>query len=292
MTISPSVPRGCLDVVVVEDAHVEVLVVDDAGGLGLVLQAGRQPRDQRCLGEAVAARERADAEPALQDVVDLGRERHRGEQPEGVVRLRGARAGHLRAVDVVGEEVGHRAEQRGDGGAGAVELGPEVRHREPLVDRRPTAPHQRAEHRGGERVVVEQREGGPHHVLRGPPPADADLAGQRLVVVVAQHAALRRAGGAARVDEGPEVRRSDVDGGPVVRRREEARPGAHVGADTGEGGLTRVAAVGLDHDHADEVVEVVDDRGGPLGEAGLDHQDLRRPSPGAGGGGSGPCRRC
>ena len=52
----------------------------------------------------------------------------------------------------------------------------------------------------------------PHHVVGGAPPADADLAGQHLVVAVAEHAALRRAGRPAGVDEGGQV------GGPHRRR--------------------------------------------------------------------------
>ena len=125
------------------------------------------------------------------------------------VRLGRTRVRHLGPVGVVGEQVRHRAERRRDRRADAVHLRPEVRHREPAVDRTAAAEHERAEHRGDERVVVEQRQRRPHHVVGGALPADADLARQRLVVVVAEHAALRRAGRAAGVDERAEVRRPD-----------------------------------------------------------------------------------
>ena len=55
---------GQLVVVVVEDADVEVLVVDDAGRVGLVADAGRLPRDQAGLGDAVGAAEGVDRRTA------------------------------------------------------------------------------------------------------------------------------------------------------------------------------------------------------------------------------------
>ena len=59
-------------VVVVEDPDVEELVVDDAGGVGPVLDAWRLPRDQAGLGHAVRTTERLDPEARPEDAVDLG----------------------------------------------------------------------------------------------------------------------------------------------------------------------------------------------------------------------------
>ena len=102
--------RGEFVVVVVEDPDVEVLVVDDAGGVGPVLDAGRLPRDQAGLGHAVRAAERLDAEARPQD--DLSTSGGSGAAPiRRKVRLASgcARARHLGAVDVVGQQVGHGA---------------------------------------------------------------------------------------------------------------------------------------------------------------------------------------
>ena len=139
---------GQLVVVVVEDADVEVLVVDDAGGVGLVADAGRLPRDEAGLGDAVGAGEGLEAEAVAEDVVDLGRHRGRAEQAEAGVGLGRARLRHLGTVDVVGQQVGHGAEGGGDRGPDPVHLRPEVRHRELAVDGRAAAEHERAEHRG------------------------------------------------------------------------------------------------------------------------------------------------
>ena len=172
----------------------------------------------------------------------------------------------LRPVDVVGEEVGHRAERRGDGGADPVHLRPEVRHREPPVDRGPAAVDSEPEHRRDDGVEVEHRQRRPHHVVGGAPPADADLARQRAVVGVAEHAALREAGGAAGVDEGGEVARADVGEGlrlggeqllPAVHRRPDLRLGV------------------AQHHHVLERWDLVDDALGPVGEVGLDQEHAR-----------------
>ena len=51
----------------------EQALVDDAGGVGLVLHARRLPRDEAGLGDAVVAREGLETEALAEDVVDLGR---------------------------------------------------------------------------------------------------------------------------------------------------------------------------------------------------------------------------
>ena len=99
------------------------------------------------------------------------------------------------------------------GGPRPVHLRPEVGHREAPVDGRPSAVDEGAEHGGDDGVEVEERQWGPDHVVGRALPADADLAGQRLVVVVAEHAALGRSGRAPRVDEGGQVRGPHADGG-------------------------------------------------------------------------------
>ena len=123
---------------------------------------------------------------------------------------------------------------------------------------------------------MEQGQGGPHDVGGGALPADADLAGERLVVVVTEHAALRRAGRAPGVDERAEVggpdrhgRRRGVDLQhfvPLVhcdlRRRRDLLPGA------------RLLAV-VDHDHVLELREITDDRRDAIGERALYHDDTR-----------------
>ena len=226
---------GQLVVVVVEDPNVEVLVVDDPSSVGLVLDALGLPRDQRGLGHPVGARERPDAEPLLERAVDLDGQRRGADEAQARVRLRRPRQRLFGTVDVVGEQVRHRAEGGGDGGADAVHLGPEVRHREAAVDRRPPAVHQWSQHRRDDGVEVEQRERRPHDVLGGATPAHADLSGQGAVVAVAQHAALRRTRRATGVDEGAEVATDGrsangcrlagqqlgpgVDGTPAPRRR-------------------------------------------------------------------------
>ena len=161
-------------------------------------------------------------------------------------------------------------ERRGDGGAGAVHLRPEVRHREPPVDRRAAAVHQRAEHRGDDGVEVEQRQRRPHHVVGGAPPADADLAGEGLVVVVAEHAALRRAGRAAGVDEGGQVGRADVDRRRVVAAGRAGRPRRG----TLDAGARSPAPSPITTTWARSGT-AVDDPGGPVGQVGLDHEHPR-----------------
>ena len=216
---------GQLVVVVVEDPDVEVLVVDHAGGVGLVADARRLPRDEAGLGDAVGAGEGLEAEAVAEDVVDLGRHRGRAQQPQAGVGLGGARLRHLGTVDVVGQQVGHGAEGGGDRRPDPVHLRPEVRHRELAVDRRAATEHERAEDRGDDGVEVEQRQRGPHHVVGRAAPADADLGGEGHVVVVAEHAALRRPGGATGVDERAQVDRADVDPGVGVVAREQLGPG-------------------------------------------------------------------
>ena len=202
---------GHLVVVVVEDPHVEVLVVHYAGGVRPVLHSRRLPRDETGLGDPVHAGERGDAEPLFQHRVDLGRQRRRPDQPQRGVGGRVARARHLGTVDVVGEQVGHGPQGRRDGRADPVHLRPELGDREPLVDRATASRHERAHHRRRQGVEVVERERGPHDVVGRSAPAERDLLGQRLVVAVAEHAALRHAGRPARVDERAEVGRLDRD---------------------------------------------------------------------------------
>ena len=156
---------GDLVVVVVEDPDVEVLVVDDAGRVRLVLDARRLPRDQRRLGDAVGAAERLDPEAVTDEPVDLDRQGRGADEPQGRVGLGGARAWHLRPVDVVGEQVRHRAERRRDGGADPVHLRPEAGDGEAALDGGPPAVDERPEHGGDDGVEVEQRQRRPHDVV-------------------------------------------------------------------------------------------------------------------------------
>ncbi len=214
-------------VVVVEDPDIEELVVDDAGGVGPVLDAWRLPRDQAGLGHAVRTAERLDPEARPKDAVDLGREGDCAHQAQGVVGLRRARARHLGAVDVMRQQVGHRPEGRGDGGPDAVHLGPELRDGEPAEDGAAPAEEERAHDGGHQRVEVVHGERRPRHVVGRALPAESDLPGQGLVVVVRQHAPLGEPGGAAGVDERGQVGRPDVDGRRFASRRHDVVPSVH-----------------------------------------------------------------
>ena len=209
-------------------------------------------------------------------VVDLFGQGRGTEQAQGRVRLRRARLRHLGSVDVVRQQIGHRAERRRDRRADPVHLRPEVRHREPAVDRTAAAVHERAEHRGDERVVVEQRQWGPHDVVGGALPAHADLTGQRLVVVVAEHAALRRSGRAAGVDEGGEIRRSDRHIGRRVVAAQHVVPLVHgdLGRRVHLGAPARIVVVVAD-DHVLELRQLGQHRCDTVGERALHHDDLR-----------------
>ena len=140
------------------------------------------------------------------------------------------------------------------------------------VDGRPAAVDERTDHRGDDGVVVEQRERGPHHVVGGPTPADADLRAQRTVVGVAQHAALRRSGGATRVHEGGQVLGSHVGPLPGPARRHDVVPTERAGRHRG-----RVVAA---HDHEGrQLGQVREHLDRPVDEVGFHDQ---RSGPGVG----------
>ena len=108
-TISPSVPRGSSLSSSSKMRTSKYSSLIDAGGVRLVAHARRLPRDEAGLGHAVGAAERVDAEALAQDRVDLDRQRRRADQAQRRVGLGRARPRHLGPVDVVGEQVGHRA---------------------------------------------------------------------------------------------------------------------------------------------------------------------------------------
>ena len=237
---------------------------------GRLLDAERRPRRQARLGQAVRAAEHVDAEALAERAVDLHRHRRGADEAQRRVRLGRARVRHLGAGLVVREQVRHRAEQRHDrarrpGSSRARSPTPRTCPRSPT---RP--PHdERADEAGGERVEVEQRQRRPHDVVGGATPADRDLASLSAdVVVVAQHAALRRAGRAAGVDERREVARArrrcsvrsarsragrptGAPSGPRSRRRARRRRSRARGVSTSAAiARDRVGEVGLHDDDA------------------------------------------
>ena len=248
--------------------------------IGSVLGARRLPGHEAGLGDAVGAAECGHAEAGSDDLVHLDRQRGRAQEPEGRIRLGRARLGHLGPVHVVRQQIGHGAERRGDGGARPVHLGPELRHREAPVDRAAATEEEGADDHRGQGIEVVHRQRRPHDVVRRPAPADADLACQGLVVVVAEHAALGEAGRAAGVDEGSEVGGIDVDGGRRQVTGQDLVPAVDGGPPDREvlaaamPVLFRLVLVVriVHHDHVFEVGCLFGDRHHPRQQAGCDHQ--------------------
>ena len=111
-------PRRHLDVVVVDEADVEVDRVPLARRARLVRLARREHRDERRLSEPVAGAERLAAEPLVPDAVDVGRHRGRRAQAQPVPLLVGMVVG-------VGDEDRQRTEHRRDRRPGPAHLRPE-----------------------------------------------------------------------------------------------------------------------------------------------------------------------
>src|SRR6266511_382743 len=143
--------RRNLDVVVVDERHLEVDGVALPRRAGLVRLAGREHRQQGSLGEAVAGAERLAAEPLVPDAIDVRRHRRSRAQPEAVPLLVGVVVG-------VGEEDRQRAEHRRDRRARPAHLGPEPRHREPPGDAGHAADDESPDDAYRDRVEVEQRQ--------------------------------------------------------------------------------------------------------------------------------------
>ena len=106
----------------------------------------------------------------------------------------------------------------------SVHLGPELGHREAPVDRAAAPEEEGADDDRGQGIEVVHRQRRPHDVVGRAAPADADLACQGLVVVVAEHAALGEARRAAGVDEGSEVGRDRCRRSAPTGRRPGSRP--------------------------------------------------------------------
>ena len=117
-------------------------------------------------------------------------------------------------------------------------------------------------------------QGRPHHVLRRALPADADLSGQRLVVVVGEHAALRGPGRPPGVDESPEVGWPAVDTWHLGGRLEEIGPSVDLGP-SHRRDLSAGTAVGslVDHDDVLEALDKPDDLDNALDQVPFHDQD-------------------
>jgi len=109
------------------------------------------------------------------------------------------RARHLRSVHIVGEEVCHRAQRRGDRGTDAVHFAPEVRDRESTIDGSPTPEEQRSIPYAVVMALKWNSGNGVHttsSAVRSQ--QDTDLGRQSGVIVVTEHASLRQPGRAPR----------------------------------------------------------------------------------------------
>ena len=135
-------------------------------------------------------------------------------------------------------------------GAGALDLGPEVAHREPALDRRAPARRAACRRRTIEIALKWNSGSGVSTMSSGAAlPRARDLVGEAHDVVVREHAALGRTGRARGVDEAREVagRTCDASIGVVARRARARRPsGSRARASiTASGGSTMMQCVEL-----------------------------------------------
>ncbi len=111
---------------------------------------------------------------------------------------------HGVVVRRLSEQRAERAQDRHHGGARGLHGGPEAADRKPGGDRDRRADQQRGHHTRRDRVHVVKRQRGPEHIVRAERRRPQKQAGHVAHLVAADHAALGRAGGAGRVDQGVE----------------------------------------------------------------------------------------
>ncbi len=244
----------------------DVVLVDDLG-----LEARhRAPHPARALLAATGTNDEVrlrhpvafddlDAEAVAEDVPQR-RRRRRGEGDADAV---GAVEG---AGLAGGQDRGHRTEDVGDGRAGVDERLPEARRGEPVPDREPGRMDERLDD-GVQGVRVKEREAGEEHVALCDPERPAGVLAPPPELAVRTDDALRRPGGAGRVEDrqwvagaGVADRRCRADrrdrrgGGAVDPERDRA-----VGQGVEVGELVRIRLVRDDESRpgvADDVLEL------------------------------------
>jgi hypothetical protein len=116
-----------------------------------------------------------------------------------------ATPGHLRRIVSLRQQRHHRAKQCRHPCSGALDVGPEPRNREAARDARARPQHRARNDRARPRVEVEQRKRRPRRLIGAARRHPEVLAREVERVRVTDHAALRRTGGAGRVDQGRQV---------------------------------------------------------------------------------------